>query len=276
MAQAPTAEGLACVWLPGKMMMTIPVQDHKWILQSLFHCGRLLPDLKLWYEPPAPSLIYQQLPTPDRFRLLFHSFFFAHRLMVWIPYHLWKVRISCPTCGKHLTGYGAHKRAPKVLDIDRYYLMVTETLRCTVCSLNYLSTSQTVLNQLDLAHRNMFRIILTRKWVESFQWSDNWKMWFHEMTPAFVLPVRYACDIHVIRMLRDRTEGNFPARLLRQLRENHSEEWMNRLNHYTTECLNFMDGVNLLPVVTNSRLSRLMSPPEAGCCLCMPGTSCLA
>ncbi|XP_068594396.1 uncharacterized protein [Cebidichthys violaceus] len=196
------------------MSKTLPLQDQRWIANTLFHSGKLRPDLKLWYEPPVPALIYHQTPTPDRF--------FTHRLMVWMPYHLWKVRVFCPDCGKQLTGYGVHKRSRKVLDIDRYYLMVTETLRCTVCSSNYLSTSQTVRNQLDLPHQKMFRLILTRK---------------------------YACDIRVIRLLRDRTLGNSPARLAKQLKENHGEEWLNRVAHYFGECAEFVDGPNLLPVV---------------------------
>lgn len=153
--QPAPAEASASFWLPGELGKTIPAQDQRWIANTLFHSGKLRPDLKLWYEPPVPALIYHQTPTPDRF--------FTHRLMVWMPYHLWKVRVFCPACGKNLTGYGVHKRARKVLDIDRYYLMVTETLRCTVCSLNYLSTSQTVRDQLDLPHQKMFRLILTRK-----------------------------------------------------------------------------------------------------------------
>ncbi|XP_058609831.1 nematocyst expressed protein 3-like isoform X2 [Onychostoma macrolepis] len=84
-------------WLPVKMRKTIPSQDQNWISSALFHAGRLRTDLKLWYEPPVPSLIYHQAPTPDRF--------FNHRLLVWMPYHLWKFRLSCPTCGKQLTGY---------------------------------------------------------------------------------------------------------------------------------------------------------------------------
>lgn len=153
--QLATAGAAASVWLPAEMYKNIPIQDQRWISNAIFHSGKLRQDLKLWYEPPAPALIYHQTPTPDRF--------FTHRLMVWMPYHLWKVRVTCPECEKQLTGYGVHKRARKVLDIDRYYLMVTETLRCTVCSLNYLSTSQTVRKQLDLPHQKVFRLILTRK-----------------------------------------------------------------------------------------------------------------
>ena len=89
------------------------MQDQRWISNTLFQSGKLRPDLKLWYEPPVPALIYHQAPTPDRF--------FTHRLMVWMPYHLWRVRVFCPACGKQLTGYGVHKRARKVLDVDRYY-----------------------------------------------------------------------------------------------------------------------------------------------------------
>lgn len=146
--------------MPGEWKNTIPTQDQRWIANTLFHSGKLRADLKLWYEPPVPALIYHQTPTPERF--------FTHRLMVWMPYHLWKVRVFCPSCGKQLTGYGVHKRARKVIDIDRYYLMVSgalsgQTLRCTACSLNYLSTSQAVRGQLDLPHAEMFRLILTRK-----------------------------------------------------------------------------------------------------------------
>ncbi|XP_030249320.1 uncharacterized protein LOC115567157 [Sparus aurata] len=114
-AQAAASGAAASFWLPYEMSKTIPVQDQRWIANTLFQTGKLRTDLKLWYEPPVPALIYHQTPTPDRF--------FTHRLMVWMPCHLWKVRVSCPVCGKQLTGYGVHKRARKVLDVDRYYLM---------------------------------------------------------------------------------------------------------------------------------------------------------
>lgn len=66
---------------------------------------------------------------------------------------------------------------------------------------------------------------------------------------------RYACDIRVIRLLRDRTLGNSPARLVRQLKENHGEEWLNRLAHYLGECADFVDRPSLNTVVCQE-------PPE--------------
>ncbi|MCI4379004.1 hypothetical protein PGIGA_G00222790 [Pangasianodon gigas] len=220
--------------LPPEMRKTIPLQDQWWIASTLYHGGRLRSGLKLWYEPPVPSLIYHQAPLPDRF--------FTHRLLVWMPYNPWKVLslfvLFCPVCGKQLTGYGIHKRARRVLDIDRYYLMVTETLRCTACHLNDISTSQTVLNQLDLPHQTLFRVILTYK---------------------------YACDIRVIRLLRERTLGNSPTRLARQLKENHGEEWLHHLAHYMEECAVFADRPNFLPVA-------FQEPPEP---IEVPTSKCL-
>ncbi|XP_058609848.1 uncharacterized protein LOC131525857 isoform X3 [Onychostoma macrolepis] len=86
----------------------------------------------------------------------------------------------------------------------------------------------TVLDQLDVAHRRLFRLILTQK---------------------------YACDIRVIRMLREQTLGNSPTRLIKQLRENHGEEWLDRLAHYMQECAGFTNRPSLVPVVCQK-------PPE--------------
>ncbi|XP_076835396.1 uncharacterized protein LOC143481294 [Brachyhypopomus gauderio] len=78
------------------------------------------------------------------------------------------------------------------------------------------------------AHRSEFRVILTQK---------------------------YACDIRVIRMLRERGLGNNPTRVLNQLRENHTEEWLSRVIRYSTECSDFMNRPGLHPMV-------FQDPPE--------------
>ncbi|MEQ2202197.1 hypothetical protein XENOCAPTIV_026973, partial [Xenoophorus captivus] len=57
----------------------------------------------------------------------------------------------------------------------------------------------------------------------------------------------YACDIRVIRLLRERGLGNGPVRLIGQLKENHSEEWMKRVARYTKECAAFISKSCLLP-----------------------------
>ncbi|XP_057199998.1 uncharacterized protein LOC130560305 [Triplophysa rosa] len=166
-------------------------------------------NLQLWYYPPQPALTYNQAPAPDRF--------FANALLLWMPYKLWRVKVLCsnPACGQHqLTGGSLHKRARQVLDIDRMYNMVTEILICTKCKASHVSWSQTVLQQLDLGHCSEFRVILTQK---------------------------YACDLRVIRFLNERGLGNSPTQVIKQLHENHSEEWHKCLARYTTQCVDFVN-----------------------------------
>ncbi|XP_057199129.1 uncharacterized protein LOC130559857 [Triplophysa rosa] len=221
--QAPSAVPLPRLWSE-----TLPPEDHRWIAGRLFRMGskgkpELRDNLQLWYYPPQPALTYNQAPAPDRF--------FAHALLLWMPYKLWRVKVLCPNpaCGQHhLTGGGLHKRAHQVLDIDRMYNMVTETLICTKCKASHVSWSQTVLQQLDLGHCSEFRVILTQK---------------------------YACDLRVIRFLRERGLGNSPTRVIKQLHENHSEEWLKCLARYTTQCVDFVNRPGVLPI-------KFQEPPK--------------
>ncbi|XP_053089512.1 uncharacterized protein LOC128318157 [Pangasianodon hypophthalmus] len=60
----------------------------------------------------------------------------------------------------------------------------------------------------------------------------------------------------VIHLLRERTLGNSPTRLVaKQLKENHGEEWLHHLAHYMEECAVFADRPSFLPVA-------FQEPPE--------------
>ncbi|KAL2077905.1 hypothetical protein ACEWY4_025590 [Coilia grayii] len=163
----PSTPQLPCLWAEG-----LPPEDHKWVGKVLLRTGakgktKLQDNLKLWYTPPPPSHLYHQAPSPDNF--------FAHHLFVWMPYKLWKVKVVClnPPCGgNQLTGGGLHKRARGVLDVDRTYNMVTETLICRKCNASHASWSQAVLQQLDLAHRSEFRI--TKKLAGTAKGTGYW------------------------------------------------------------------------------------------------------
>lgn len=67
------------------------------------------------------------------------------------------------------------------------------------------------------------------------------------MCPNIFEYCRYACDIRVIRFLRERGLGNGPVRLIGQLRENHSEEWLKKVARYTQECKAFTRSCCLIP-----------------------------
>ncbi len=59
----------------------------------------------------------------------------------------------------------------------------------------------------------------------------------------------------MIRFLRERTLGNSPSRLVRQLRENHSEEWLKRVCRYLGACSDFAVQPSLHPV-------KFQDPPK--------------
>ena len=102
-------------------------------------------------EPPVPVLIYHSTPV----------------LQPSAEYGspIYRRRWRCPAQLVERSWQATMSRGlGKVLDMDRYYLMVTETLTCTV--FYELSTSQTVLDQLDLLHQKLLSLILTRMWVK--------------------------------------------------------------------------------------------------------------
>lgn len=52
----------------------------------------------------------------------------------------------------------------------------------------------------------------------------------------------------MIRLLRERGLGNSSTRLMKQLNENHSEEWMQRTVRYLTECSQFVQCPGISPL----------------------------
>ncbi|KAL0150592.1 hypothetical protein M9458_054185, partial [Cirrhinus mrigala] len=133
-----------------------------------------------------------------------------------------------------------------------------------------------------------------QKWITSALWKNqrlrtDLKLWYDPPEPPFIIrpplqsvfshtgfscgchitfgmsgcPVlcvwktahRYACDMQVIHFLRERTLGNSPSRLARQVRENHSEEWLKRVCRYLGACSDFVAQPSLLPV-------KFLDPPE--------------
>ena len=79
--------------------------------------------------------------------------------------------------------------------------MASEYLKCTRCKRRYISWSDAVLSQLSLRRRAKFPAILT---------------------------YRYACDMEVVGMMRERSLGNSCTQLYRKLVEQHRLTWMQR------------------------------------------------
>ena len=145
--------------LPEGWRTALTGEEQEWIGRALFQQTsggslKLTTDLKLWWDPPQPRLNYTQPPASA-------ATFFACRLFLWAPLHMWGPRPTC--CQKHLTKCGMYKTIRKVLDIDGWYLMATEYLECRRCRRKVAAWSQEVVRQLGEGHRALFPAILTYK-----------------------------------------------------------------------------------------------------------------
>ncbi len=149
--------------LPEGWKKTLPTTDHQWVSKALFHYnafGKLELDpgraTHLWYHPPEPALAPSRVPRVDRY--------FAHRLLLWMPRKLWRVKLCCPNsaCQQHeLTSAGIYHRVRQVLDVNSFYNLAGEYLECSSCKKKYISWSGVILNQLDIGHRYQFPALLT-------------------------------------------------------------------------------------------------------------------
>ena len=108
------------------------------------------------------------------------------KLCYWAPHELW-FRLSCPepASRRHLQTSSSktykHTVNRQVLAFSGFYNMASKYLKCTRCKKRYISWSNTVLNQLSFRHRSKFPAILT---------------------------YRYACEMEVVGMMRERSLGN--------------------------------------------------------------------
>ncbi|XP_016104299.1 uncharacterized protein [Sinocyclocheilus grahami] len=210
------------VVLPEAWKRSLPKEQHEWIGRSLFRNqgGRavLTDNLQMWWYPPQPRLLYHQPPaSPD--------VFFTWPLCVWMPYRMWSYKLICssPHCrrsGQRLTACGLYKTVRRVLNLHGWYFLATEYLECQRCHKKLAAWSYDILDQLDPAHRRMFPAILT---------------------------YRFSCDMHVAKLMRERSLGNSATMLYHKLCEQHSEDWMERTLQYLSACERFQ-GTTTRPI----------------------------
>ncbi|CAM4668159.1 unnamed protein product [Leuciscus chuanchicus] len=210
------------VVLPEAWKHSLPKEQHEWIGRSLFRRqgGRatLTENLQIWWYPPQPRLQYHQPPaSPD--------VFFTWPLCLWMPYRMWSYKLICssPDCrlsGQRLTSCGLYKTVRRVLNLHGWYFLATEYLECQRCHKKLAAWSYDILDQLDPAHRRMFPAILT---------------------------YRFSCDMHVAKLMSERSLGNSVSMLYHKLCEQHSEEWMERSLQYLSVCDRFQ-GTTTQPI----------------------------
>jgi hypothetical protein len=64
----------------------------------------------------------------------------------------------------------------------------------------------------------------------------------HQRQFPVVLTHQYACDVKVIRMLRQRGLGNGTTMMYKKLCEQHGEIWLKKTSHYLTDAKAFKDA----------------------------------
>ncbi|KAG1664134.1 hypothetical protein GQR58_019951 [Nymphon striatum] len=195
---------------------SLPKHDQSWISKALFKkssSGKAVLDMarvdRLWYYPPQPACRRTNPPKVDPY--------FAQKFLLWMPRKLWNVRLVCiqKDCNHELTGAGIYKITRTVFDIDSTYNMATEYLECAKCKKKYSSWSLVIVKQLTMGQQLQFPVIVTYK---------------------------YACDIRVIRLLRQRGMGNSTAQMEKKLTEQHGEVWMKNAILYLTHAKEFIDA----------------------------------
>ena len=129
-----------------------------------------------------------------------------------MPLKLWKVTLYCPHEGcdkKPVTSAGIYSNVRQVLDINRHYNLAAEYLGCRCCQRKVISWGPEIVKQLDAGHQVQFPVLLT---------------------------YQYACDVRVIRLLRNRGLGSSLTQLQKKLTEEHSEKWLHESAQYLTDC----------------------------------------
>ncbi|KAK3565379.1 hypothetical protein QTP86_007112 [Hemibagrus guttatus] len=218
-----------------------PVQTYKDIT-GLCKKRRVLKSDRMWFYPPEPpGYVRGALPTPD-------SFFWS-RVFVWSPVGVWRCSLKYPRgykcVGKgrnvHLYKSGYHHRVRHICDVSSWYTMLTEVLCCGPCTKaarsgegstvgRWLAWDPAILSQLSEAHRAMFPAVLTS---------------------------RRGVDKSVVRLLRDRTEGNTMVKVWRQIQENHFEEYLHRKDLYTTLLMSLVEPGGIVSAMGH----RFQAPP---------------
>ncbi len=130
-----------------------------WVGQALFSGkGKLCAQLQLWYHPPEAKSMIINAPRPGNYH--------QRRIFLWMPRKMWAIEFKCPKCiGQCLRSKGAYNNLRVVLDISSKYMLAGEYMDCRNCKGTYISWDGRILAQLPAGKRQLFPVLLTRKYA---------------------------------------------------------------------------------------------------------------
>lgn len=128
-----------------------------------------------------------------------------------MPRKMWAFDFMCPTCKPKtsLTLKGLYKRVRSVIDLKNKYYLAAEYLECRSCKGTFISYDSSLIDQLPVALKVRFPVVLTRK---------------------------FSCDQSVVALIRARTLGNSSTAVCHDVKELHTEEWMRCTVSYLSDC----------------------------------------
>lgn len=150
-------------------MTSFPPYEWKWVKDAILcpsstyglevKAGQ---DLQDWYHPPSYNPVSQQKPSLANF--------FGKSIFIWMPLKRWGVVYHCVKCKEKMKGAGTCRTVRQVLDVDRYYVMVTENVRCPNkrCGWSPPGWHLDLMKQLPLEYSRKFPAVLTSMLVISF------------------------------------------------------------------------------------------------------------
>ncbi|XP_039521831.1 uncharacterized protein LOC120475226 [Pimephales promelas] len=225
------------------------VQTYKDI-KGVIRRRRILKSDRMWFYPPeSPGFVSGAIPTPQAF--------YRSRFFFWRPIGVWRCSLKCPRGDKcagaggntHLSKSGYHTRVRHICDVSGWYTMATEVVVCGPCLKaarggasgpmgRWLAWDDVILQQLSEAHRAMFPAVLTAK---------------------------RGVDKTVLRLLRDRTEGNTMIKVWRQVQENHMENYHQRKDLYTTLLMALVEPGGIVSALGHGEFQAPPPPRELPC-----------
>ncbi|WAQ97076.1 hypothetical protein MAR_029766 [Mya arenaria] len=109
-----------------------------------------------------------------------------------------------PRCTAY-TASGIYNKLRHAVDVSTMYLPASVYLQCPSCKRKVIAWSHNIICQLDIAKQHVFPCILT-----SIK----------------------ACDLKVVRLLRERGLGNSSSKIQKKLHEGRSKGWMSKTANY--------------------------------------------
>ena len=115
---------------------------------------------------------------------------------------------------------GIHRTVRRILSLTSDYYLVTAKTQCNICEEAHIQTHPDIIKQLNITQQYNFPCTLT---------------------------YRQGVDNSVLALMSERTKGNSPSQLIKQVLQNHLVQYLQACNRYMRAYRNKLDIPKALP-----------------------------